>query len=76
MPERSTRVEQRLLNAVNYPLCNPPVVLTTLTLIQIAAKERLLPGIVLHQRLNAIILGTSMSSSSLLVETMQSLAIA
>jgi hypothetical protein len=75
MPERSTRVEQRLLNAVNYPLCNPPV-LTTLTLIQIAAKERLLPGIVLHQRLNAIILGTSMSSSSLLVETMQSLAIA
>ena len=68
-----TRDEARVLSAVKYPLC--PMT-TTPNLVQTQAKERGLPGIVLHQRPNAIILGTSMSSSSLPVEGVKSLPIA
>jgi hypothetical protein len=70
--------EARVLNALNYPLCQVLVLKTRTknpTLVQMA-RERGLPGIVLHQRPNAIILGTSVSSSSLLVETLKSLPIA
>ena len=67
-----TRYAARVLNAVKYPLCP----MTTLNLVQTEAKERGLPGIVLHQRPNAIILGTSMSSSRLPVEGVTSLPIA
>jgi hypothetical protein len=68
------RDEARVLNAEKCPVI--PMTTTTPNLVQTQAKERGLLGSVLLQRLNAIILGTSMSLSSLPVEGVKSLPIA
>jgi hypothetical protein len=58
----------RAQNAVRYPQCHP---MNPTLMVQGSAKERGLPGIVLHPRPNATILGTSMSFARLPVETVQ-----